>query len=70
MEKEEIYKKILEMFEKKISYEDHRIQPTTFNANGGSNMAKIEKIVNSVGDVLDIKNIANKSFERIAKNKH
>lgn len=70
MEKEEIYKKILEILEKKINNSEYKIQKNVFT--GGANIStseKLHKLTTGFGDSVDIKTIATSSFERIAKHK-
>lgn len=68
MEKEEIYKKILDILEKKINNSEYKIQKNVFT--GGASLStreKLHKLTNGIGDGVDIKTMANMSFNRISK---
>lgn len=68
MEKKEIYKKILDILEKKINKNEYKIQPSVFV--GGANMStelQLSQLINNVGDSYDIKTVANTCFDRILK---
>lgn len=69
MEKEEIYKKILDILEKKNNNNsEYKIQKNVFV--GGANLSteeKIHKLTNGIGNSIDIKVAAKMSFDRISK---
>lgn len=69
MDKEEIYKKIFNILEKKINHNQYNIQQNILEggSQNSSSQLAITNLVRNVGESQDIKNVAEQSFARIIK---